>query len=707
MRTVRFSSTRAAPALIVALAAMLLIFAGSDTATAHEFNPMVSGSVSDPEPGAHADLTVSFALNAPDSLPTDYPPTVLFIPAPPPTPGGWGINADAPLGAIGGVFDALVTIGILGITPCTFSITFAPDMYVASTDTSNLTSALDLEGHPGGGGYSGQFVPDGELYGGITHYPDFLTEMFPPDQVGEPLMRLWGGQNVLLSAVSMNILIFEPGQLPEDQYPAEWGYPVVFVLMNPVAPPDLLMLTITSDLCTPLSLVNTHFGISRNNPHTQSIDEGGYVLLTNPKKEGDYTFTLKTTSMPDADDPPDEEHGDGIENSLDTCPFDPNTEDVDGRMNDGDGDGLDGACDPDPLNPSPPDPSGFGIYDEDQDNYGNRADNCPLDQNGIEMDVDSIEMKQVGEFVFPFALYTDLIGPDNQKDTDGDRIGDVCEGSEHGGQCANAFDDDGDDVVNDGCPTYPPSSSAPERGDHCLNDLDDDDDGAVNDGCPPVSNAETGAECANATDDDGDGLVNDGCPTATLVGDPETGAQCANATDDDGDDVVNDGCPAADPGDVAKSTPTGRIYTRTLPFPVPIYRHGVSLDSLHCRPNPVPSGGSAVCTVRVGNESDVREEIQVALRVLPAGCAMIDGDPDQSNTVVSVGPHGHGVANFTVDWSACPDGEYTVQADACHAGDPAPAGFFGFGACPGTPCDGGVDTNPKNDVAMSIIVNVR
>jgi acyl-homoserine lactone acylase PvdQ len=52
--------------------------------------------------------------------------------------------------------------------------------------------------------------------------------------------------------------------------------------------------------------------------------------------------------------------------------------------------------------------------------------------------------------------------------------------------------------------------------------------------------AESGAQCANAVDDDGDGVVNDGCPA---VGAPEVLTQCTNATDDDGDGAVNDGCP--------------------------------------------------------------------------------------------------------------------------------------------------------------------
>ena len=56
-----------------------------------------------------------------------------------------------------------------------------------------------------------------------------------------------------------------------------------------------------------------------------------------------------------------------------------------------------------------------------------------------------------------------------------------------------------------------------------------------------VGPPESGVQCDNAIDDDGDGLVNDGCPTVDAS---ETDTNCANNTDDDGDTVVNDGCPA-------------------------------------------------------------------------------------------------------------------------------------------------------------------
>jgi hypothetical protein len=61
------------------------------------------------------------------------------------------------------------------------------------------------------------------------------------------------------------------------------------------------------------------------------------------------------------------------------------------------------------------------------------------------------------------------------------------------------------------CPT------TPESGGQCSNSVDDDGDGMVNEGCPKVGSASedagsTPSECKNASDDDGDGKVNDGCP---------------------------------------------------------------------------------------------------------------------------------------------------------------------------------------------------
>jgi len=109
----------------------------------------------------------------------------------------------------------------------------------------------------------------------------------------------------------------------------------------------------------------------------------------------------------------------------------------------------------------------------------------------------------------------------------------ACVGGEECPGCVNDLDDDGDTLVNDGCPAKGAVETA------CDDDVDDDGDTRVNDGCVAVDDPEN-PDCANDTDDDGDTLVNDGCPQKG--DDPETA--CDDAVDDDGDTNINDGCPA-------------------------------------------------------------------------------------------------------------------------------------------------------------------
>ena len=118
-----------------------------------------------------------------------------------------------------------------------------------------------------------------------------------------------------------------------------------------------------------------------------------YVLYRNPP-EGTYTLTTIAVGLPDTD-------GDGLENTLDTCPFDVNVGDPrikgDGDL---DEDGLDAACDPNDDSET-----GGTNSDQDLDGYLNRQDNCPLLING-----------------------EDNLGPDgeplNQQDNDVDEDGD-------------------------------------------------------------------------------------------------------------------------------------------------------------------------------------------------------------------------------------------------------------------------------------------
>ena len=121
----------------------------------------------------------------------------------------------------------------------------------------------------------------------------------------------------------------------------------------------------------------------------------GLLDLSMGPQAGDYKFTVFTVAQRDADN-------DGIQNSMDTCPYVPNKGDST-KLNDGDadGDGIDAACDPND------DPISRGTNtDQDADGYLNRQDNCPLVPNGQDS-----KDQPTG----------------NQHDADFDGIGDVCD----------------------------------------------------------------------------------------------------------------------------------------------------------------------------------------------------------------------------------------------------------------------------------------
>ncbi len=75
------------------------------------------------------------------------------------------------------------------------------------------------------------------------------------------------------------------------------------------------------------------------------------------------------------------------------------------------------------------------------------------------------------------------------------------------------FDDDGDGVINDGCPT---NGFTAESGAECNNDTSDDgEDSAVNDGCPPFGEVSEGSRVPGAcTPADEGGCTNRGNPAS-------------------------------------------------------------------------------------------------------------------------------------------------------------------------------------------------
>lgn len=104
--------------------------------------------------------------------------------------------------------------------------------------------------------------------------------------------------------------------------------------------------------------------------------------------------------------------------------------------------------------------------------------------------------------------------------------------------CADSADDDGDGIVNEGCPAGGPDTDGNGRPD-------------------PESNGSTPSQCKNAVDDDGDGLVNDGCPVMERF-DNGTHPDPANITFDPAT-----GCPAliSNDGGIGRSTDCGLNWT--------------------------------------------------------------------------------------------------------------------------------------------------
>jgi len=361
--------------LLTGLLALVLVLAGADSAHAKgTFNPTLKVTVANPEPEVSSDFTTEFGVPAGD---VNFAALVGFIPK------DWGVvpGSDLDIGLQVGVLSSTATLGLVN-GACNTPLPVSFNMLNGSLDPSDTVSFLDADENG-----TQDFAEDkdaNDIPDAVDKLPDFIQRIVP-DLV--PIRRAAGVTSIAGVNVLLQFLVYEPGSVIDAALPSdpELGYPSVTFLQNAGDPEADPVPSPITDFCSPLESVNTSLGTA----------EDGTVLFVNPQ-DGTYTFTTVTFGQRDTDD-------DGIQNSMDTCPFDANVGDStipgDGDV---DLDGLDAACDPSDSDTK---------SDEDDDGYPNRGDNCPLIANGED--------------------------GTNQADADTDSIGDECDTAGNGPDTAD------------------------------------------------------------------------------------------------------------------------------------------------------------------------------------------------------------------------------------------------------------------------------
>ena len=199
------------------------------------------------------------------------------------------------------------------------------------------------------------------------------------------------------------------------------------------------------------------------------------------------------------------------------------------------------------------------VVDGDGDGVPDGSDNCPAAYNPGQIDTDGDGLGDVcdgdddNDGVADGGDNCPLTANADQADLDGDTIGDACD-----------LDDDGDGVadLSDNCPLTANPAQADTDGDLVGDACDDDDDGDgvldVDDNCPLVANPGQedadndgiGDVCDTVADSDGDGVPDDGdnCPLVANadqsdIDEDGIGDACDLDDDDDGVDDEDDNCP--------------------------------------------------------------------------------------------------------------------------------------------------------------------
>ena len=344
---------------LAAALAVSLLWMGGHGAQAGTFNPTWTVSLANTVADTPSDITFQFDIPEGDVWASS---TTTFLPT------GWQItpSSEVGIGVRRGTIEATPQYGFFN-NACNTRLAVSYNMVNATTDKSQTVTYEDAFDDSNGDG-NADF---------IDMYLDFNDRILGPAQ---PVVREAG---VLEQAeVLVQILLYEPGAtIAGETLDPALGQPMVTLMENTGDPEAVGRIPPATDDCTPFTATSVTFGTA----------EDGTVLVKNPKQAGTYTIYVLAVGERDAD-------GDGYENTLDTCPLDPDptwdprSVDTD---DDPDGDGIPNSCDPTPD-------ENTGASDHDGDGYVNRLDNCPLVANGV-------------------------ADADNQKDSDLDGIGDACD----------------------------------------------------------------------------------------------------------------------------------------------------------------------------------------------------------------------------------------------------------------------------------------
>ncbi len=437
---------------------------------------------------------------------------------------------------------------------------------------------------------SGTSYPDANgIPDGVERWPSYLISTFDFDGDGIadpnelPLFRAIGLADVSTTTVALNFLLYDKGQLqnaqtaPAKQFVSNMGYPNVTVLQDPGSPPQPSPIT---DFCTNVLTKTVTCGtVDANDDLDDGCDVSAKIVRTNPAANtgveaspgtNTHIFYTFNVGQRDADN-------DGSDNTLDTCPFEPD--------NDGDGivedisdhnrDGLPDGPDPTPYNPRnataggesepffsndlipdgcDPEPTvNFGVGDHDFDSFPNPQDNCPLVKNLNQSsgsmsagdntalgDIKGSGDVQAGGQPLDFGPGGDAIGAAcDDSDNDGEEDG------AGAGTCNDGIDNGGDDVLSgdstDGndldCSAVEGTGASIVDG-SCDDNLDNDTDGLFDTDDPDCQRSD-GVDLVD-TDDDNDGIpdatddtaaIPDGHYHKELIATPV----CIGDTDTDGD----------------------------------------------------------------------------------------------------------------------------------------------------------------------------